>query len=168
MISYRLPFPVGNIMKTILGIDPGASGALAFYDQSDLIIYDMPVHEITKGKSKRKRFDPYGMKAILEGNHCDHAFIEQVSAQPGNGASAAFTYGWMCAGIECCLAMAGIPFTYVTPQKWKKELSVPKDKDAARMRASQLLGDHAHNWPLRKHDGRAESSLIALYGMRSL
>lgn len=150
--------------KTVLGIDPGASGALAFYDGEELIIYDMPVHIITKGRSQRKRFDPYGMKKILQENHCDIAVIEQVSAQPGNGSAAAFTYGWMCCGVETSLAFMGIPFEYVTPQKWKKEMSCPKDKDAARMRASQLLPCHVHNWDLKKHDGRAESALIALYG----
>jgi hypothetical protein len=45
---------------------------------------------------------------------------------------------------------------------------VPKAKDAARARASQLLPQAAHQWPLKKHDGRAESALIALYGARQL
>lgn len=154
-------------MKTILGIDPGATGALAFYDGKELLIYDMPAHEITKGRSKRKRFDPYGFVQILGDNHCDHAYVEQVSAQPGNGAAAAFTYGWMCGGLEACLASCGIPFTYITPPKWKRELSVPKDKDGARMRASQLLPEFAHNWDRKKDHGRAEAALIALYGFNS-
>lgn len=130
--------------KVILGIDPGANGALAFYDGVELLIYEMPTHTITKGKSQRKRFDPYGMKAILSSNACDSALIEQVSAQPGNGAASAFTYGWMCGGLETALAMAGIPFDYVTPQCWKKALACPKDKDGARMRASQLLPEFSH------------------------
>jgi crossover junction endodeoxyribonuclease RuvC len=50
--------------------------------------------------------------------------------------------------------------------KWKKSLGVPADKYAARMRASQLLPEFAHNWPLKKHDGRAEASLISLYGIK--
>jgi len=148
----------------ILGIDPGASGALAFYDGDELLIYDMPVHIITKGKTQRKRFDPYCCAAILRQYDVTAGWVEQVSAQPGNGAAAAFTYGWMCGGLESVLACCNVNFTYVTPQKWKKTLSVPADKDGARMRASQLMPDHAHNWSRKKDDGRAEASLIALYG----
>lgn len=157
----------------IVGIDPGASGAISWYDGSELIIRDMPVHIITKGKSKRKRLDPYGLSQILSGMKeserfkPDHAFIEQVSAQPGNGAASAFTYGWMCGGLESALACCGIPFTYVTPQKWKKAMSCPRDKDGARMRASQLLPDYADEWKLKKQDGRAEAALIALYGYQN-
>jgi hypothetical protein len=45
---------------------------------------------------------------------------------------------------------------------------VPAEKDGARARASQLLPQHAGHWPLKKHDGRAEAALIALYGWRQL
>ena len=150
-------------MKTILGIDPGASGALAFYDQRELLIYDMPVFQ----RNKTKRIDCQSFLKILKTHDVDHAYIEQVNAFR-MGATGAYNFGWNCGVVEALVSSQNIPFTYVTPQRWKKELQVPKDKDAARMRASQLLGDHAHNWPLKTHDGRAESSLIALYGMRSL
>lgn len=150
--------------KVILGIDPGSNGALAFYDQDELIIHDMPVYEITKGKTKRKKVDFDALCKIISGNLVNHAYVENVSAQFGNGASSAFTFGWGCACIENALIACRVPFTYVTPQVWKKALSCPKDKDGARLRASQLLPQFAHNWPLKKHDGRAESSLIALYG----
>lgn len=151
---------------SILGIDPGSKGALAFYDGDELIVYDMPVMEIRKGKSIRKRFDPHGMMDILRDpiNICKHAFVEQVSAQPGNGAAQAFTYGWMVGGIDSCLAADCIPVSYVTPMKWKKSLQCPREKDGARLRASQLMPQFAHNWQLKKHDGRAEAALIAYYG----
>jgi hypothetical protein len=45
---------------------------------------------------------------------------------------------------------------------------VPAAKDGARARASQLLPGAADQWPLVKHDGRAEAALIALWGIRSL
>ena len=55
-----------------------------------------------------------------------------------------------------------------SPRRWKRALHVPKAKDAARARASQLLPEAAHQWRLRKHDGRAEAALLALYGARQL
>jgi len=146
-------------MKTILGIDVGMNGALSFYDGNELIIYDMP----TFARNKTNRLDCHKLHGILKTNHADHAYIEQVNAF-GMGASSAYNFGWSCGVIEAVIACAGIPFTYVTPQKWKKAMDCPKDKDASRMRASQLLPKFSHNWDLKKHDGRAEASLIALYG----
>ena len=52
--------------------------------------------------------------------------------------------------------------------RWKRALGVQKSKDAARARASQLLPAAAAQWGLRKHDGRAEAALLALYGARQL
>ncbi len=151
-------------MKTILGIDPGASGALSIYDGIELIIYDMLTYEIKKGKTVRKKVDFNGVRKILRTYKIDHAFIENVSAQFGNGAAAAFSFGWSCAAIEHAVIVSGIPYTYVAPQTWKKAMQCPADKDAARYRASQLLPQFEHNWSRKKDDGRAESSLIALYG----
>ena len=139
------------------------SGALSFYDGEELMIYDMPTFK----RNKTNRVDCHELCRIMKDNNgrhgIDHAYIEQVNAF-GMGASSAYNFGWSCGVVEAIISSFNIPFTYVTPQKWKKEMSCPKDKDAARMRASQLLPDHAHNWPLKKHDGKAEASLIALYG----
>lgn len=150
-----------NLLKSILGIDVGMSGALAFYDGQELMIYDMPVSK----RNKTSRIDCLRLGEIIEGNKPDHAVIEQVNAF-GMGATSAYNFGWSCGAIEAALACYKVPFTYVTPQVWKKEMDCPKEKNAARMRASQLLPDFAHNWDLKKHDGRAEAALISLYGIR--
>lgn len=148
---------------TILGIDVGMTGALAFYHPDDLVIYDMPVNK----RNKTKRVDCRNLFAIVSSFDVEHAFIEQVNAY-GMGATGAYNFGWSCGSVEAVIASAGIPFTYVTPQKWKKAMSCPKDKDASRMRASQLLPRYADlNWPLKKHHGRAEAALIALYGHKN-
>lgn len=154
----------------IIGIDPGMSGAISFLseDLKDNIVYDMPTYEITKGKSLRKRIDIPKLISILKSSDWngfpEHVYIEQVSAQPGNGSAAAFTYGFGCGVIEACVVACGLPFTYVSAMRWKKDMSCPKDKDASRMRASQLLPSMASNWDRKKDDGRAESALIALWG----
>jgi hypothetical protein len=66
------------------------------------------------------------------------------------------------------IAARSIPLTLVPPVRWKRALAVPKAKDGARARASQLLPGAAHQWQLRRHDGRAEAALLALYGARQL
>lgn len=148
-----------KVIETVMGVDVGIKGALSFFDKNELIIYDMPVFP----RNKTKKVDCHTVSKIITEQKPDHAYIEQVNAF-GMGATSAYGFGWNCGVIEAILACHNIPFTYVTPQKWKKAMDCPKDKDAARMRASQLLPQHAHNWDLKKHDGRAEASLIALYG----
>lgn len=150
--------------KTILGIDPGSNGCLSFYDGTELIVHDMPTYEIKKGKTVRKKVDFRKLCDIMMGDHVDHAYVENVSAQFGNGAASAFSFGWACASVENALIACNVPFTYVTPQSWKKAMQCPAEKDWSRMRASQLLPGFAHNWDRKKDDGRAEASMIALYG----
>ena len=145
--------------KTVLGVDVGMKGALAFYDVDELIIYDMPVVK----RNKTSRIDCAEFCRILEEQQPDSAVIEQVNAF-GMGATGAYNFGWNCSSVEALMEAYKIPYTYATPQKWKKVMECPTDKDAARMRATELLPQFAHNWPLKKHDGRAEASIIALYG----
>lgn len=154
--------------KNIIGIDPGMNGALALYDGKELLVRDMPTFEISKNGGKRRKVNIDGLNAVLEEYMTmaiiDMVFIEQVSAQPGNGAASAFTYGFGAGVLEAVVQCQKLPFTYILPQVWKKAMACPKDKDGARMRASQLFPEFKHNWPLKKHDGRSEASLIAMYG----
>lgn len=152
--------------KTILGLDPGLSGGLAYYNGAELIVYAMPFFNVEVGGKSRKRIDVQKLKSILMDNVVDHAVIEKVNAQPGNGTAAAFAYGYGVGVIDAAIACCGIPFTHVTPQKWKKAMDCPADKDAARKRASELLPSFSHCWSRRMDDGIAEAALIALYGMR--
>jgi len=152
----------------ILGIDPGAGGALAFYCGDELLIYDMPVFAVKKGKTIRNRVDFRGVVNLIDMWKPDYAFIENVSAQFGNGAAAAFSFGRACEAVENAVITCDVPFTMVTSQSWKKALECPAEKDGSRMRANQLMPSFAHNWPLKKHDGRAEAAMIAYYGMEKL
>lgn len=142
-----------------MGIDVGMNGALAFYDGTELIIFDMPILQV----SKTKRVDCHRLNTIIKTQKPNKAVVERVNAF-GMGVSSAYNFGWSCGVIEALLAANNIPFDYVTSQVWKKAMQCPKEKDAARMRASQLLPQFSHNWDLKKHDGRAEASLIAFYG----
>jgi crossover junction endodeoxyribonuclease RuvC len=151
-------------VPVIIGIDPGLDGALAFWDMTTkaLRVVDMPVLVMQRGGKNRREVDPHGLVEALRGVD-GQAFIEQVWAQPaGLYASAQLLLGY---GIVLgTMAALSIPYTVVSPQRWKRSLAVPKAKDGARARASQLLPQHAGAWVRRKDDGRAEAALIALYG----
>jgi crossover junction endodeoxyribonuclease RuvC len=155
----------------ILGIDPGLSGALAFMnDNGSLQIFDMPT--IKAGAKGRNFINDDEVARIIDaqnGISCSikHAFVELVGVRPGEGGVGAFSFGKGCGILQGVLAANFVPRTYVTPVKWKKALGVPKEKDGARARASQLMPQHSHLWTRVKDHGRAEAALIAYYGLKN-
>lgn len=152
----------------ICGIDPGLGGALSFLHYNGKIeIFDMPTFEIKRGKGKRRDLDGHSVFRLIESRRplLDHVFIEQAQAMPGQAAYATGIFFQVYGELRGILIGASVPFTIVHPQTWKRALVVPKEKDGARARASQLLPAAVDSWPLKKHDGRAEAALIALWGM---
>lgn len=147
----------------IIGIDPGLSGAIAILTNKQLIIHDMPVYEITQGKSKKRQIDIHKLQMLFSVFEGARAYVEDVNSH-NMGRQSAFNFGKTIGIIEALLAANKVPYTKVTPALWKRCTKTPKDKDGARQRASQLLPDYAEQWPLKKHDGRAEAALIALWG----
>lgn len=144
----------------ILGVDSGMKGALAYYDGEELLIWDMPIFKKEKGHD----LDIHALYKIFKEADAQHIFLEKTTALPKISGKAAYSMGKSEGAIlSLCVALS-LPYTLVRPAEWKKKMSCPADKDAARQRASQLLPKYAHNWDLKKHDGRAEAALIALYG----
>ena len=108
---------------------------------------------------------------LLQANNVRHIFIEQVGGGSIGGTkqsgSSMFGFGYM-AGMARAIAMhVGIPYTYLTPQKWRKVVGMVggPEGNKSRARASQLFPGCDTLWPLKKHDGRAEAALIALAGL---
>lgn len=155
----------------ILGADPGKTGALMLVD-FDLKLgahADMPV--------VGKRVDHHGLADVLElFGGIDHAIVEDVSASPQMGVSSAFSFGASSASLLQALASARIPFTLVKPNLWMKALGVVADRKPVgkpkipgnyRARANQLMPWLSGHWPLKKHDGRIDASLLAYYGTKT-
>ena len=93
----------------------------------------------------------------------EFALVEHQQSQPNNGHVQAFKTGMGYGQLRMVLTANFIPYRVVTPQAWKRWHGLKGDKDASRLLASQLMPKAAHQWPLKKHDGRAEAALIALY-----
>ena len=157
--------------KYLVGIDPGLGGALFFLDPnhpSTGEAIDLPIHLLLRSGKKKRELDITGLIGILTTHRLIHAFVEQVGAMPGQGVSSVFAFGKCYGAILGVLASRSVPLSLVSPVSWKRALGVPKAKDGARARASQLLPEAAYQWRLKKHDGRAEAALLALYGVRQL
>lgn len=157
-------------MTYYLGIDPGLSGALAFYspEGNTLSIFDMPTHEITVNGKRKRQLDLYSLGRIIDALAHDIAvaLVEQVNAMPKQGVTSSFNFGFNAGCAQMAVAALGLPLRTVTPQKWKKEMGLSSDKDASRREASRAMPKHAGLWPLVKHDGRAEAALLAFYASR--
>jgi len=148
----------------VLGIDPGAGGAGAYLEGRDLVqVWDMPTVTTATGK---RRIDAPALAAIVRKlPRIDQAIIELVGPMPRDGSAGSFWFGKSAGLAEGVLAGLGVPVITVPPQVWKRRLDVPANKDGARARATTLFGDIGEQfWPLKKHDGRAEAALIALWG----
>lgn len=155
-------------MSVILGIDPGKTGALAFY----LHTAGVPELEVVDVPLAGGEIDDAALAALirtrLTARWISHCFIERASAGPAGGRVSMFNYGSTYGVLRGVVAACGIPMTRVTPQSWKKALQVQADKDAARARASQLLPAFTAIWARVKDHNRAEAALIALYGHQRL
>jgi crossover junction endodeoxyribonuclease RuvC len=149
----------------VLGIDPGLDGALAFYDGTSLRVYDMPAVQV---RGKGRELDCSEIARLIDAaGHIKHAYLEQVWVRPNQGAGRN-KQGVNWGVVRGVVAAHFIPTTIVSPQKWTKALAVQKGKDASRARASELLPAYSALWQRKRDDGRAEASLIALYGWRQL
>jgi crossover junction endodeoxyribonuclease RuvC len=150
-------------MSCILGIDPGVSGAVAFYFPSAperIAVEDVPVAggEISTPHlaSMIRRYAP------------TMAVIERVQAFRGQGVVSMFNFGRSYGDVRGVIGALNIPLHLVTPQKWKKHFSLSSDKDQSRLLAIRLFPSVAEHFKLKKHDGRAEAALIARYGAEIL
>lgn len=151
---------------------PVFDGAVAVLDGNDVSFLDTPTLEVSGGKKAKRSYDATAMATFLNQfgdsdsdlaiNHVSCG-IESVHSMPEQGVASSFAFGvgfGMWLGI---LSALKIPYTLVTPQRWKKTLmdGMGKDKDASRVVAMRLFP--SADLHLKKHHGRADAILIAEY-----
>ena len=162
----------------LIGVDPGTSGAIAFRVRGSPVVrvFDMP--KLTDLRRKRgvdgvvhrrvrTSVDLAAVAALIDAETQDasaRVFLEQVGVMPHDGGIQAFGFGVSYGGIKGVIAGLFLSCIEVRPVAWKKALKVSADKNEARARASELLPQGAHLWPLKKHDGRAEAAMLTVYG----
>ena len=155
-------------MTIYIGVDPGFSGAIAFYAPKENIvsIYDMPVYQNAKGKTEINLYELHDILAP-ETDEPHMAIIEQVAAMRGQGVTSMFRFGQSYGATQMAVAAHKIPMQFVTPAKWKSCLGLSRDKGVSRSLASQRFPKQADLFKRVKDDGRAEAALLALYGKLS-
>jgi hypothetical protein len=116
---------------SVIGVDPGGTGALAHYDiaSNTLDVEDMPVWSMAIGKGKtRKRIDGVALLEYFEMKKMmgvQLVMIEAVGGRPKQSASNAFVFGYGVGLIYMACVATRLPIETVPPQTWKKLMRVP-------------------------------------------
>lgn len=162
----------------VLGIDPGATGALALYNCHEAIfkfVMDMPHDKITLTTGKNTNrvnikeliniFDFVISNLNLEDDTDTlHVHIEKVQAFGKQSAPAAFNFGY-AASIPFTIAKCfGYEPVMIPPQTWKRQYNLQaSEKDEARLLALSLFPACDEILKLKKYIDRADAMLIACY-----
>lgn len=141
----------------IIGIDPGANGAIAWITDGKPCVEKMP----DTLQDLWELLISISMNASTGGTGI-HAYIEQVHSSPQMGVKSAFTFGNGFGHLEMALTAAGIPFTRIRPQVWQKELGcmTKGDKNVTKRKAQELFPSMKVNHYV------ADALLIAHYGTK--
>jgi hypothetical protein len=165
-------------MTLVLGIDPGAGGALAVYDTTTRRlcgeVRDMPHWFQAVGKRKRKRIDALAIADLMDTFELmgvSLIVMEAVGGRTGQSASAGFQFGYAVGVCYMAAFYSGIVIETVPPQTWKQVLNVPgkgkADDSAIMARADELFPEDRDQF--RGPRGgkildRAEAAMIAKFG----
>ena len=144
---------------TVVGFDPGLSGGIAFVSDDGALIdcRDLP----TIGEGTQRRVDAANLATIIRQHNPTRAVIEQVSAMPGNGVSSMFRFGQSLGTIAGVVGALGLPVTWVSPSKWKREAGLDATAERSRARAVETWPDKAALFARVKDHNRAEAALLA-------
>lgn len=147
----------------IVGIDPGATGAVAILDGNNgdlLTVADMPYLDGSVSAPLLAKLVELGT-----GDDDAEAIVERAQAMPRQGVSSSFRYGVGYGVILGVLGALEVATMTVRPQAWKRALRLSTDKAASRRRAIELWPGRAELFARAKDDGRAEAALIARWWM---
>jgi hypothetical protein len=144
----------------ILAIDPGITGALAFYnaDAQDLNVVDMPILD--------GDVNPHEVSVYIKTFLPDIAIIEHVHPHPKEGVSSVWRFAAAFTTVRVVVQLLRIPTHLVSPAKWKRAMGLkggPEGKEQSRAKAINVFPTSAHRFSRKKDHGRAEASLLAVY-----
>lgn len=149
-----------------IGVDPGNSGAIAFYrpKTEDLRVWDMPLR--VKGQSKYE-IDVDELCRLIDAfvPTTVAACVERVAALNINnrrqGGSSMFTFGASYGSVLGVLAGVRIQTHTVVPAVWKGIMGLSQDKNLSRSMAMTKFPRFAESFARKKDDGKAEAALLA-------
>lgn len=169
------PSPTASAPTSVIGIDPGITGAIVVTNGLDLVSWPIPV--IRNGKQTEIDFQELIVRLdeIEKAFGKLQAFLERAVPM-AMGSKSAFSYGRGFQAILDALAVVEGAFTMVEPQVWTKEMHQGisqslKPKARSLIAVRRLFPRLVGLLPVKPKskvllDGPVDALLIAGYGLR--
>ena len=153
----------------IIGIDPGISGSLCFFEDGKIIdIIEMP--NMAYGKKNKRQVNGAQIYNEITSRIKNiekkdiKVVIEQVSAMPGQGVTSMFNFGQSFGVLKGMCSAMQLPMYFVRPAKWKKYFNLIKsEKDASRTKAIEVFPYISTQLSRKKDSNKADAILIASF-----
>jgi crossover junction endodeoxyribonuclease RuvC len=153
----------------IIGIDPGLSGSICFFEDGKIIdVIEMPT--MTEGKKNKKQvngaqiYNEFLKRISKTDKHKIRVVIEQVSAMPGQGVTSMFNFGQSFGILKGICASMQLSMHFVRPAKWKKYFNLlNSEKDASRTKAIEIFPYFSSQLSKKKDSNKADAILIASF-----
>ena len=153
----------------IIGIDPGISGSICFFEDGKIVdVIEMPT--MIEGKKNKKQvngsqiFNEFSEKIKKLDRKEIKVIIEQVSAMPGQGVISMFNFGQSFGILKGICSAMQLPMYFVRPAKWKKYFNlINSEKDASRTRAIEVFPYFSNQLSKKKDSNKADAILIASF-----
>jgi hypothetical protein len=140
------------------GIDPGLSGAIAFFfpvAPDRVAAEDMP--------AAGGEVDCATLAARILQMGPALAVIERVAAMPKQGVSSTFKFGQSYGAIRGVLAALRIQTHVVSPAVWKRYFRLDSDKEKSRSLALRTFPKTPQHFARKRDHNRAEAAMLAVY-----
>ncbi len=153
----------------IIGIDPGISGSICFFQDGEIKdVVEMPT--MIEGKKNKKQvnasqiFNEISEKIKNIDKKNIKVVIEHVTAMPGQGVTSMFNFGQSFGILKGICSAMQLSVYFVRPAKWKKYFNlINSEKDASRTRAIEIFPYYSLNLSRKKDSNKADAILIASY-----
>tara|TARA_Y100001970_G_scaffold293628_1_gene441794 strand:- start:2740 stop:3234 length:495 start_codon:yes stop_codon:yes gene_type:complete len=153
----------------IIGIDPGISGSICFFEDGKIIdLIDMP--NMAEGKKQKKQVNGAQIynEILLRIKNVEKndikVVIEHVSAMPGQGVTSMFNFGQSFGVLKGICSAMQLSMYFVRPVKWKKFFNlINAEKDASRTKAIEIFPYISTQLSRKKDANKADAALISSY-----
>ena len=153
----------------IIGIDPGISGAICFFQNGEITdVIDMP--SMADGKKNKRQinsqqvFNEVSERIINIPKKEIIVVIEQVSAMPGQGVTSMFNFGQSFGVLKGICSAMQLSMYFVRPAKWKKYYNlINSEKDASRTKVIQIFPYISEQLSKKKDANKADAILLASF-----
>ena len=158
----------------IIGIDPGISGSICFFQDGEIKdVVEMPT--MIEGKKNKKQvngsqiFNEISEKIKNMDKKNIKVVIEHVTAMPGQGVTSMFNFGQSFGILKGICSAMQLSVYFVRPAKWKKYFNlINSEKDASRTRAIEIFPYYSSHLSRKKDSNKADAILIASYFFETL